>query len=603
MQSIFPPNPALSLSHRYSHVEYPTFSVLPPLKSLSVLDIDEPSYLEEMGVLIERSRDRLRELRIGIACKPPLPDWSQALDDRPTEQDALESTTPGWPRFGGVLSILLSKASNGREIPLDKDRNGKTQVISSKSTSMTTQNSDGASTVIGVQSLEQVHVSTEFTQSVSHLNMEQPPSSLLGNMSLEDRNLVPATVAHMGDVVEQSAGPSIEESKSQPLSYSTANATSVAKSSPSDASWQDQKLKLDILELEEVALSIPVILRALDWRLLTTLTILRCENNEHLWRALRRQYSPSDSTHPVSESHQQHDSSRERKELLRGDYPLKIKHLHTDVVSPYLILFLKEAIAPNSLESIFLQECTMYESFVPIEAIYHHVIRRQRASLKKILIDSTRKPQLDMRSVNFHKWMFTREMLSFVTSGRMPQLRELGMAIGYKDWHFFLQRLPYVSRLRALYLPHIDDRALRNNMEPKELALQILDVVTLRPEIKICYIGMETKCFEILESETKGKRDSFDDVDGSQDDGAAGSDDGNDAPEVNDDEQDAEGPGSGDNHDDIYSGTSSLGGDDYSDEDEKNGLGLNKSKITFKLREILFYDDKISIFKARHGKI
>jgi hypothetical protein len=149
---------------------------------------------------------------------------------------------------------------------------------------------------------------------------------------------------------------------------------------------------------------------------------------------LRRQYSPSDSTHHVSESHQQHDSSRERKELFRGDYPLKIKHLHTDVVSPYLILFLKEAIAPNSLESIFLQECTMYESFVPIEAIYHHVIRRQRASLKKILIDSTRRPQLDMRSVNFHKWMFTREMLSFVTSGRMPQLRELGMAIGYKDW-------------------------------------------------------------------------------------------------------------------------------------------------------------------------
>lgn len=38
-------------------VEYPSFSALPPLKSLSVLQIDEPSYVVEMAVLINRSRD------------------------------------------------------------------------------------------------------------------------------------------------------------------------------------------------------------------------------------------------------------------------------------------------------------------------------------------------------------------------------------------------------------------------------------------------------------------------------------------------------------------------------------------------------------------
>ena len=58
-----------SLAPRYAleRVEHPNFSDLPPLKSLSVLDIDELQYLDEMSVLIERSLDKLRELRVGMA--------------------------------------------------------------------------------------------------------------------------------------------------------------------------------------------------------------------------------------------------------------------------------------------------------------------------------------------------------------------------------------------------------------------------------------------------------------------------------------------------------------------------------------------------------
>lgn len=58
-----------SLFQRYGHVEYPTLSILPPLQSITVLDVDQPSYLEELAVLIERSRDRLKTLRIGISSK------------------------------------------------------------------------------------------------------------------------------------------------------------------------------------------------------------------------------------------------------------------------------------------------------------------------------------------------------------------------------------------------------------------------------------------------------------------------------------------------------------------------------------------------------
>ena len=40
--------------------------------------------------------------------------------------------------------------------------------------------------------------------------------------------------------------------------------------------------------------------------------------------------------------------------------------------------------------------------------------------------------------------------------------------------------------------------------------------------------------------------------------------------------------------------------EDDNDSDEVDGIGR---KPSFRLREILFYDDKISIFRARHGRL
>jgi hypothetical protein len=57
-----------------------------------------------------------------------------------------------------------------------------------------------------------------------------------------------------------------------------------------------------------------------------------------------------------------------------------------------------------------------------------------------------------------------------------------------------------IPHIRSLYIPYIADHAHGNNIDPQELAYQILDIVHLRPEIEICYMGISTKCFEILEN-------------------------------------------------------------------------------------------------------
>jgi hypothetical protein len=110
--------------------------------------------------------------------------------------------------------------------------------------------------------------------------------------------------------------------------------------------------------------------------------------------------------------------------------------VHTNNVSPSLISFLKETLAPNSLEVLFLQETRSYSSSVSVDQIFKGPLRRHRSSLKKILIDSSQKGPdgVPTNSSQWRRWMVTREILAFVTSGKMPNLRELGCAIDYRDW-------------------------------------------------------------------------------------------------------------------------------------------------------------------------
>lgn len=134
----------------------------------------------------------------------------------------------------------------------------------------------------------------------------------------------------------------------------------------------------------------------------------------------------------------------------------------------------------------------------------------------------------------------------------------------------------------------------------RELALQILDIITLRPEIQLCYIGIEHKCFEILETPVTDKMDRELHRDSpwySESD----SDDVDDHTNGHDSESNSGDDNDGDDGDDDFHINPHviLELDEDTDEDSEYRHGSG-SRFVFRLREILFYDDKISVFKSRH---
>lgn len=165
--------------------------------------------------------------------------------------------------------------------------------------------------------------------------------------------------------------------------------------------------------------------------------------------------------------------------------------------------------------------------------------------------------------------------------------------------HFFLQHLPSIPHLRSLYIPFLADHVHGTNADPRELALQIVDIVALRPEVELCYMGIANKCFEILES----KRDHHDlDARNESHLGLPASD-----PDEEDEEEVVDMGEEDDDDDDddsevTESDVSSSGYQTDSNSDDEASAGKNGT-ARLRLREILFYDDKVAVFKARHGRL
>jgi len=270
-----------------------------------------------------------------------------------------------------------------------------------------------------------------------------------------------------------------------------------------------------------------------------------------------------------------------------------------------------------------------YLSPVTIENIFKYCIKRHRLSLRKLLIDSG-VGSVERHAYESDKWRFNRDVLGFITTyGNMPNLRELGCAVDYQDWHYFLTRLPGLCGLRSLYIPHVKGAVQVQQAVSKEMALQVLDVVSLRNEVEMCYVGVITKCFELLEGkDDDGLGDMGDginlDEEGDEADDGQDEDDTSedDAADVFDAVEDEEGNGEGtDDDDELLAilaasanagdnqlGASSTGKEDDSDNEDglvggKGGYGKEAEKVKVRLREILFYDDKVAIFKARNGKL
>jgi len=411
-------------------VEHPTFSVIPALKSLSVLDIDELPYLDEMSILVARSHKKLRELRVGVAPHAQQRDWVTVWEGDGLQQvDYNAQTTAassiGEKRLGGVLGILVGRIHNMRHSedapPLPKES---TSGMTERPVEATPSKAPLPNPLPSIATLSVNDRDAE--QDTDHFGNPMGDSSITEGISLFGAN-------HSTE--HEHVPESQEESDRTPKKQSTAPLTKFPPTNSSNARDEpaeellDGKLKLEVLELERVPLSVAVLRRAFDWSILSTLTLLHCNNHEQLWKVLRRQYTPR-SAYPGSPS-----KAYKASYTLRSDFQLNLKRIHTNTVSPSLITFLKETLAPNSLEVLFLQEGRSH-STVTVDAIYRGPMRRHRSSLKKLMIDSGEKGPdgHTTTSSRWRRWMLNREILTFITSGRMSNLRELAVSIDYKDW-------------------------------------------------------------------------------------------------------------------------------------------------------------------------
>jgi hypothetical protein len=108
------------------------------------------------------------------------------------------------------------------------------------------------------------------------------------------------------------------------------------------------------------------------------------------------------------------------------------------------------------------------------------------------------------------------------------------------------------------------------------------------------YIGLQLKCYQIQEGAGDGKDLDFDEQTVNET-VMTGDDDLSevDAMSMPDDEPDIAPYTDG--------GSDLLSSDLDDDDDDDEADDDSAERVQFRLQEILFYDDKISIFKARHG--
>ncbi len=439
-------------SHSANRTERPTFSLLPPLESLTVLDIDEQAYLDEMSILVGKSQHSLRELRVGIATQAVTRDWVKSWDsDELVQIDHnatwLNLTTAGTRRLGGVLGVVV-----GRVHDLHRRR------LRAKG-AFKTVNADGEDKPTSPQPAEYWMVANTTPSPINAPGGAGMP--LTSADAANTQNALPGALNSslapgMHDALISLSGPDVSlpavstnPAVETPLDAGTSRPK--LQEQPRKASTKptlDGKLKLELLELERVPLYVPALHKAFDWTVMTNLTILNCGNHEQLWKMMRRCFGPlslsslsskaGHATKPGARTMGHHSpGARPSHKPEISEYPLKLKKIHTDMVSNSLISFLRETLAPNSLEVLILLEGSSYSSPVTISSIYRGPLRRHRKTLKKLMIDSSDRAlngDVIANRQGWKKWMLTNEVLSFIVSGKLSALRELGVALDAKDW-------------------------------------------------------------------------------------------------------------------------------------------------------------------------
>lgn len=414
--------PSLPLIER---IEHPTFSVLPELKSLTVLEIDELTYLDEMAILIARSSHILKELRVGLAKHTRNLDWTKNWEGDHFHQVDHGTTWTiaskiGDKRLQGVLGVLTGRMHNLKN-------NAETARIEM-----------GMKYLAKVQErLHQIDQDKEIPESQQlpralsideiMLDSNAATTSRLSTTSRQSPIALQASVASelLQDVLPLSGStahdlPSSHATHEKVIPLRPAKQLRSGSQSSENGPYLTACLRLETLELERVNLSLPVFKHVFDFTTITNFTLINCQGHERLWKDLRLRYGPM-------------SRRKARGFMAPGHGALSLKKIHTDTPSSAFLRFVREVLRPNTLETLFIQD--RWASNVSIGAIFDNAIRRHRSSLRSLLIDSGQLEEVFAEPSNrWRKWRLTRRMVAYITSGRMTNLRELAVNIDYSDW-------------------------------------------------------------------------------------------------------------------------------------------------------------------------
>ncbi|KAF2156979.1 hypothetical protein K461DRAFT_220562 [Myriangium duriaei CBS 260.36] len=598
-----------------TRVEFPSYSQLPVLKSLSVLDIDEMQYLDEISVLIGRSLAKLKELRIGISrfCKQD--DWVIAWAGDAFEQidlsNPIRSTTAiGGRRRGGVLGVLTSSFLDlkQRESPKHsaqtlRRRSGAAPLVPPEHH----QADEARSSAVSRLSITQIVSETiageaNVSQGIQDFAVDSlaEDSGTISSRKLSEDSLEADTVLTLNNT--RSSYDGLEKLDDLPSLRSKRSEGSIAD----DEDELPRRLTLEKLDLEGVQLSIPVLTAALDWTMLTSLSLLDCQFYDQLWTALHDEYSKDLRCQKTGRAWTPGKSDANTSQLPIARLQLKTIHLNT--VTPAFIHFIHDCLAPNTLTSLFLQEMSGSAPTVLIDDIFNAIIKRHRTSLRRLLLDSCKRKKSGKitGAASWRKWSLTTKHLKYLTSGKLPQLRELGFCIHYtRDWFYFIQRLPALCDLRALYIPRYSSFFDSPDLAPKELAEYILDALEFNPGMQLAYIGIADKCFEVLEGDEEGAARPADGVLGGEH--TSDEDDDDDDDDMEDEETD---------DDDAFQthaapvvhtsdarDSNVIRYDFAPSEPDSDFESVGHDRPKLRIREILFYDDKVPIFRVRRGRL
>lgn len=196
--------------------------------------------------------------------------------------------------------------------------------------------------------------------------------------------------------------------------------------SPSEGMLSGGPLKLRKFEFRGTKVVNEVCRHALDWSVLTSLTLIGTPFLNPLWTTLRNEFGPTVT--PSAEGTRPSGSRRK--------YHLVLKDIRTDFACLSLLKFVKTSLAPNTLASLFLHRLTQgRESTAELNRELYSALIYHSDSLQKLYLEGgyRRKPNFDFPQY----FPLEFELLSYLTSDNMANLRELSIALDNDNWVHF----------------------------------------------------------------------------------------------------------------------------------------------------------------------